>query len=173
MYHVSANPDLGGAQRLRELNHQEERTRQHRVPYHVGPNEARFSRVLALFTDTEINSFLSELTADTRCSEEALRQLEETREPPEDLGPARDSLLDLSSPAREALFAQRVELAEAALRRIQPRPSAGGGHPRSARVLRADGTGGDATPLAPVTPPPTLPTPPPLRPRTTPPDASC
>ena len=27
MYHVSANPNLGGAQRLRELNHQEERTR--------------------------------------------------------------------------------------------------------------------------------------------------
>ena len=68
MYQASANPDLGGAQRLRELMQREERAKQHRVPYHVGPHEARFSRVLALFTDTEVNGFFNELSANARCS---------------------------------------------------------------------------------------------------------
>ena len=143
MYHASANPDLGGAQRLRDLTQREERARQHRVPYHVGPHEARFSRVLALFTDTEINGFFNELSANTHCSETALRQLEETMESPDDFGPARDSALGPTSPEREELFALRVELAEAALRRIQPRPS--GGNPRAARVLLSEGSSGSPT----------------------------
>ena len=150
MYQASANPDLGGAQRLRELTQREERARQHRVPYHVGPHEARFSRVLALFTDTEVNGFFNELSANACCSETALRQLEETMASPDDFGPARDSLLCQTSPEREALFALRVELAEAALRRIQPRhPS--GGHPRAARVLLSEGSPTPPTP-APVGP---------------------
>ena len=120
MYQALANPDLGGAQRLRELTQREERARQHRVPYHVGPHEARFSRVLALFTDTEVNGFFNELSANARCSETALRHLEETMEASDDFGPARDSSLCPTSPEREALFALRVELAEAALRGWEP-----------------------------------------------------
>jgi hypothetical protein len=41
--------------------------------------------VLALFTDTEVNGFFNELSANARCSETALRQLEETMESPDDL----------------------------------------------------------------------------------------
>ena len=163
MYQASANPDLGGAQRLRELTQREERARQHRVPYHVGPHEARFSRVLALFTDTEVNGFFNELSANARCSETALRHLEETMEASDDFGLARDSSLCPTSPEREALFALRVELAEAALRRIQPRPPPGG-HPRAARVLLSDGSSGSPTlptpaPVGPLPPPPIPPHP--------------
>lgn len=159
IYHVLAQPTQGGAQRLMALDQKEEQARQHRVPYNAGPCEERFCRVLALFTDEEVNSFLSELTADPRCSEEALRQLEESTDSPEDPGAGHDSSFCLSSQAREALFAMRVGLAEAALRRIQPRPP---GHTR-ARLARTEGT----TTQEPTQPPPAAaagaaaPTPPP------------
>ena len=76
MFHVTAQPTQSGAQRLLALDQREEQARQLRVPLDAGPAETRFSRVLALFLDEELNPFLSELTADPRCSEEALRQLE-------------------------------------------------------------------------------------------------
>ena len=135
MYQVTAQPTQSGAQRLLALDQREEQARQHRVPRDAGPFETRFSRVLALFLPEELNPFLGELTADSRCSEEALRQLEETsdlRAAPDAAG--RTSLAP-TSPAREALFAIRVQLAEAALRRLQA-PSAG---PARARLARADG----------------------------------
>ena len=42
------------------------------------PAECRFGRLPALFPDEELNSSLSELTADTRCCANTLRQLEES-----------------------------------------------------------------------------------------------
>jgi len=136
MYYVTAQPTQSGAQRLLALDQREEQARQHRVPRDAGPFETRFSRVLALFLPEELNPFLGELTADSRCSEEALRQLEETT----DLHAAPDtagrSSLAPTSPAREALFAIRVQLAEAALRRLQA-PAAG---PGRARLARTEGT---------------------------------
>ncbi len=81
------------------------------------------------------------------CSEKALRRLEEEADPashPAGFGPSRSSLLGSPTPAREALFALRVELMEAFLHRILP-PSVGGHHDRPARVLRAAGLG-DALP---------------------------
>jgi len=151
MYHASVSQALGGAQRLRELTQREERARQHRVPYHVGPHEARFSRVLALFTDTELNGFFNELSASPLCSETALRQLEVCPKSLDDLGPARDSMCCQSSPEREELFALRVELAEAALRRIQPRPAPGGQARATpaARVLLSEGSTGPPSPPPP------------------------
>ena len=135
MYQVTAQPTQSGAQRLLALDQREEQARQHRVPRDAGPFETRFSRVLALFLPEELNPFLGELTADSRCSEEALRQLEETS----DLHAAPDAVgrasLAPTSPAREALFAIRVQLAEAALRRLQA-PSAG---PARARLARTEG----------------------------------
>ena len=135
MYQVTAQPTQSGAQRLLALDQREEQARQHRVPRDAGPFETRFSRVLALFLPEELIPFLGELTADSRCSEEALRQLEETsdlRAAPDAAGRAS---LAPTSPAREALFAIRVQLAEAALRRLQA-PSAG---PARARLARTDG----------------------------------
>jgi hypothetical protein len=142
MYQVTAQPTQSGAQRLLALDQREEQARQHRVPRDAGPFETRFSRVLALFLPEELNPFLGELTADSRCSEEALRQLEETsdlRAAPDAAGRAS---LAPTSPDREALFAVRVQLAEAALRRLQA-PSAG---PARARLARADGAAEPAPP---------------------------
>ncbi len=112
MYQVTAQPTQSGAQRLLALDQHEEQA--HWVPRDAGPYKTRFSRVLALFLPEELNPFLGEHTADSRCSEEALRQLEETsdlRAAPNAAG--RESLAP-TSPAREALFAIRVQLAEAA-----------------------------------------------------------
>jgi hypothetical protein len=136
IYQVHPLPTQSGAQRLLALDHREEQARQHRVPRDAGPFETRFSRVLALFFPEELNRFLGELTADPRCSEEALRQLEETPtlvETPDDAGHAS---LAPTSPARETLFAARVQLAEAALRRIQG-PSSG---PPRVRLARTEGS---------------------------------
>ena len=136
IYHVNPLPTQSGAQRLLALDQCEQQALQHRVPRDAGPCETRFCRVLALFLPDELNHFLSELTADPRCSEEALRQLEETPalfEEPDTAG--RASLMP-TSPAREALFAARVEVAEAALRRLSS-PSQGS---TRGRLARADGS---------------------------------
>ena len=105
------------------------------MPARSRPARRKFSRVLALFLPEELNHFLGELTADNRCSEEALRQLAETP----DLFVAPDAAgrasLAPTSPARETLFAARVQLAEAALRRIQA-PLSG---PARVRLARAEG----------------------------------
>ncbi len=132
MFHVIPQPTQSGAQRLLALDQREEQARQHWVPRDAGPYEHRFSRVLALFLPDELNPFLGELTADPRCSEEALRQLEESNDLTASDTAGRASLLP-TSPAREALFAIRVQLAEAALRRI-PAPAAGHTRARLART---------------------------------------
>jgi len=159
---VQPNLELGGSQRLLALDQIEERARQYRVPFHPGPKEARFCKLLALFSPSERNQFLAELTANPHCSEAALRQLEESAPSAGDkdgLGPARASLLEPPSLAREALFALRVELAEAALHRIQPRrPS--GQQARPAHVLLTSGTpSGSPPPPLPATPAPIPPPP--------------
>ena len=136
LYHVSPSPVQSGAQRLLALDHREEQARQHRVPRDAGPWETRFCRVLALFLPEELNPFLGALTADPHCSEAALRQLEETLPHSGEGAPNGRPSLAPASPAREALFAGRVQLAEAALRRI-PAPSRGAGR---ARLARTDGS---------------------------------
>lgn len=173
MYAVAPSPTQSGSDRLRALDESEERARQHRVPRDAGPCETRFSRVLALFLPEELKLFLGELTADPRCSEAALRQLEESS----DLAAAAGGRASLAptSPAREALFAARVQLAEAALRRVQMLPA---GPPRpvpQARVAYAAGSPEDG-PISspeedprPVTP---SPSPPPPAPATGPADYS-
>ena len=72
-------PTQSGAQRLLALDQREEQARQLRVPWMPGRRNPRFSRVMTLFLDDELKPFLtgSKLTADPRCSEEALRQLKE------------------------------------------------------------------------------------------------
>jgi hypothetical protein len=127
MFHVISQLTQSGAQRLLALDQREEQARQHRVSRDAGPYEHRFSRVLALFLQDELNSFLGELTADPRWSEEALRQLEESNDLTASDTAGRASLLP-TSPAREALFAIRVQLAEAALRRIS---ASAAGHTRT------------------------------------------
>ena len=115
--------------------HREEQARQHRVPRDDSQFETRFILMLALFFPEELNHFLGELTADPRCSEEALLRLEEAP----DLFAAPDAVgrasLSPTSPALETLFAARVQLAEAALRRLQA-TSPG---PTRARLARAAG----------------------------------
>ena len=145
MFHVTAQPTQSGAQRLLALDQREEQARQLRVPLDAGPAETRFSRVLALFLDEELNPFLSELTADPRCSEEALRQLEEAGDRANTVRPPS---LATASPSREALFTFRAQLAEAALRRLHARPP---GTSR-ARLARAEGTEAPA-PASPAPPP--------------------
>jgi hypothetical protein len=135
MYQVTAKPTQSGAQRLLAPDQREEQACQHRVPQDAGPFETRFSWVLALFLLEELNPFLCELPVDSRCSEEALRQLEETSDLRTAPDAARRASLAPTTPAREALFAIRVQLAETALRRLQA-PSAG---PELARLARADG----------------------------------
>ena len=120
MFHVTAQQ--GSAP------HAEENARPLRVPLDAGPAETRFSRVMALFLDEELNPFLSELTADPRFSGEALRQLEEDRADTVHL-----PSLATASPSREELFTFRVQVAEAVLRRFHARP------PGTSRA-RAEGT---------------------------------
>jgi hypothetical protein len=115
MFHVFPQPTQSGAQRLLALDQREEQARQHLVPWDAGQNEHRFSRVLALFLQEELNSFLGELTAYPRCSEEALRQLEESKDLTAFNAAGRASLLQTSPSRAEALFAICVQLAEAAL----------------------------------------------------------
>jgi hypothetical protein len=136
MFHVTPQPTQSGHQRLLALDQREEQARQHRVPRDAGPNEHWFSWVLALFLPDELNSFLGELTADPRCSEEALRRLEEHDDLPAAPDTGGRASLAPTSPAREDLFFLRVQLAEAALRRI-PAPTAG---PARARLAKAEGT---------------------------------
>ena len=152
MFHVTPQPTQGGHQRLLALDQREEQARQHRVPRDAGPNEHRFSRVLALFLPDELSSFLGELTADPRCSEEALRQLEETSDGLAASETAVRASLAPTSPAREELFFLRVKLAEAALRRI-PAPAAG--HTR-ARCAKTEETS-DPLPATPAGAPPAAP----------------
>jgi len=163
---VQPNLELSGSQRMLALDQVEERARQYRVPFHPGPKEVRFCKLLALFSPSERNQFLAELTANPLCSEAALRQLEESASPAGDkdgLGPARASLLAPPSLAREALFALRVDLAEAALHRIQPRrPS--GQQTRPARVLLTNGTQPGSPPSPPSATPAPIPPPPPTIP---------
>jgi hypothetical protein len=115
--------------------------------------------VLALFLPDELNPFLGELTADPRCSEEALRQLEESNDLTASDTAGRASLLP-TSPAREALFAIRVQLAEAALRRI-PAPAAGHTRARLARTEEITESLPAPAPGAPSSSPRPLPTSPP------------
>ena len=140
-WHVQTNYALPGPHRLRLLNQKEERARQHRVPLNPGEKESRFYKLLDLFAPAERSRFLSELTANAQCSEKALRQLEELTAAAghsTSLGPSRASLLEPPSPDREALFAMRVELAEAALNRLQPSQPASRERQANARVLRTD-----------------------------------
>ena len=140
-WHVQTNYALPGPHRLRVLNQTEERARQHRVPLNPGEKESRFYKLLDLFSPAERPRFLSELTANAQCSEKALRQLEELTAAAghsNSLGPSRASLLEPPSPDREALFAMRVELAEAALNRLQPSQPASRERHAHARVLRTD-----------------------------------
>lgn len=172
-WHVTINPALqGGPDRLRVFNQREECARQHRVPVNLGANESRFYKLLDLFTPSERARLYAELTANAQCSERALRQLEESAGGDcAGLGPPRASLLVQPSLDREALFALRVELTEAALNRI-PAPTPTQSRDRPARVLLADGASpsppsvhldSSATPGAPSPPPPipatTLPAP--------------
>jgi hypothetical protein len=146
-WRVKMNFNLSGAQRLRVLNQLEERARQLRVPCAPGPCECRYYFLLEAVSDSESQRLFAEFTANPLCSEKALRRLEEEADPashPAGFGPSRSSLLGSPTPAREALFALRVELTEAFLHRILP-PSVGGHHDRPARVLRAAGLG-DALP---------------------------
>ncbi len=89
--------------------------------------------MLALLLPDELNPFLWELTADPHCSEKALRQLEESNNLTASDTAGRASLLP-TSPSRGALFAIRVQLAEAALQRI---PALAAGHTR-ARPARTE-----------------------------------
>ena len=95
---------------------------------------------MALSLDKGLNPLLSELTADPRGSEEALREPEEASDPADTVcrpgtatpvegtaspvpchGLARDGVprrLPRPSPAREELFTFRVQVAEAGLRRL-------------------------------------------------------
>ena len=89
--------------------------------------ECEFYTMMAFFSPTEAPRFLSELTANDLCSEAALRALEESEVSAslsDPLGTSRASLGGLPSSAREAMFALRVKLAEAALHRLQPRHAA-------------------------------------------------
>ena len=140
-WHVQTNYALPGPHRLRVFNQKEERARQHRVPLNPGEKESRFCKLLDLFTPAERPRFFSELTANAQCSEKALRQLEESTDAAghnNGLGPSRASLLEPPSLDREALFALRVELAEAAINRLQPSQPTSRERNASARVLRTD-----------------------------------
>jgi len=137
-WHVPANLTLDGKDRLRALNQQEELARNHRVPLAPGAQECRFYKLLDLFSPSERSRLFAELTANVQCSERALRQLEESALAGGALGPSRASLLVSPSLDREALFAMRVELTEAALNRITiSRPAAP--RDRPARVLMTNG----------------------------------
>ena len=77
MLHVTAQPTQNVARHLLALDQRVEQVRKLRVPLDAGPAETRFSRVMALFLDDELNPFLSDLTvtaAGPQCSEEVLRQ---------------------------------------------------------------------------------------------------
>ena len=113
--------------------------------------------MLALFLPDELNSFLGELTADPRCSEEALRRLEEHDDLPAAPDTGGRASLAPTSPAREDLFFLRVQLAEAALRRI-PAPTAG---PTLARLATTEGTTDPLPTPAAGAPPAVSPLPPP------------
>lgn len=163
MYHVQPHPTQTGAQRLLALDQREEQARQYRVPKDAGPCETRFSRVLALFLPDELAPFLGELTADPRCSEEALRQLEETPAAGGTLDATGRASLAPTSPARELLFAARVQLAEAALRRLQA-PSRGAPRARLARTEGVPEPPSDPSPEARPFPASTAALPPPASP---------
>ena len=77
--------------------------------------ESAPTRLLALFLEDELNPFLGELTADTRCCGGALRKLEESAGSADGRANGRGSLA-LTTADRETLFAILVQLAEAALR---------------------------------------------------------
>ncbi len=159
MWHIPMDFTLGGAQRLRLMNQLEERARQLRVPLAPGPCECRYYRLLEGVSPSESQRLFSEFTANPRCSEKALRQLEEAADHaghPTTGGASRDSLLSPVNPAREALFALRVELTEAFLHRILS-PGAGSSRDRPARVLRASGH--PVEPSSPGTAPQAPPTP--------------
>ena len=99
-----------------------------------------------LFPDGALNPFRGELSADTRCSEEALRQLEAA-------GDRADTMLlpslATAPPSMKELFTFRVQLVEAAtLRRLHASPP---GTSR-ARQGRAEGTEARA-PASPAPPP--------------------
>ena len=135
------------------------RARQLRVPTDVGQWELHFARLLAAFAPSELNTFFGELTKDEQCSETTLRLLEEQEDMAASGGTdpesARDSSLFSTTPARERIFRRRVELAEAALRRIQARPSV---PPRARLSLAAGEVQPAPTPPAPHVPPTTPPT---------------
>ena len=110
--HVTAQQTQSGAQRLLALDQREEQARCHRVP--------RFSQLLALSLDGELDSFLSEVRTDTRRCEETRRQLEESADSA--VGPATDrGSPALTSVEMDTLFTIRFQLAEAALGRILAR----------------------------------------------------
>jgi hypothetical protein len=141
MWRVKMDFTLSGAQRLRVLNQLEERVRQLRVPFAPGPRECRYYFLLEAVSDSDSQRLFAEFTANPQCSEKALRRLEETMDSAghsAGFGLSRDSLLAPPTPAREALFALRVELTEAFLQRIIC-PGSGGQRDRPARVLRTAG----------------------------------
>ena len=105
---VTAQPTNCGAQPgLLALDEREAQARQHRVPRDAGPAECRFSRLLALFLDDELNSFLGELTADPRCCEESFRKLGEAADSADGHANGRCSLAPTTT-AQKTLFAIRV-----------------------------------------------------------------
>jgi hypothetical protein len=103
--------------------------------------ECEFYTMMTFFSPGETPRFLSELTANDQCSEAALRALEESEVSASlaaSLGASRTSCAGQPSLAREALFALRVKLAEAALHRLQSRLPAATS-PAQARVRLVDG----------------------------------
>ena len=78
----------------------------------------RFSRVMAMFSKDELNSFLDQLTADPRCSEEALCQLKEADDRADTGRPPPRAEIP---PSREELFTFRVQWVYGALGRIHAR----------------------------------------------------
>jgi len=149
-WRIQVDLSQGGAQRLRALDLLEERARQQRVPRAPGPHECRFYHLLDILSPSESNRLFSELTANSQCSEKTLRQLEESGDLPghtAGFGPPRHSLLAPPTPAREALFALRVELTEAFLHRILP-STRGPSRDRPARVFQTSGLPAESTPTS-------------------------
>jgi len=123
IYRLYTNYHLDGNQRLNTLEELHAQARDYFVLLNPGPHESTFCQLLDLFSPVELPAFLAELTSNSQCNEAALRLIEEqdmdTAALQEGWGPPRSSLLVPPSPEREALFALRVTLAQAALKRIQ------------------------------------------------------
>ena len=140
MFHVTAQPTQRGSQRLLALDQREEQARQLRVPLDAGPAECWPCFSTRSSTPSSANSPLTPDARRRHSDSWRRRATGPTWYVPPSLGTA--------SPSREELFTFRVQLAEAALRRLDARPP---GTSR-ARLARTEGTEAPG-PASPAPPP--------------------